>query len=56
MIALMQQRKIRINFSQAKINFCLSLHFNGGNSYLYISKTESFQFKRHDDMSSMSFV
>lgn len=31
------------------------MHFNGGNSYLYISKIESFQFKRHDDIGQYEF-
>ena len=41
MIALVQQEKrLSINFSKADANFCLTLHDNGDESYLYVSKTE----------------
>ena len=39
----MQQKK-------AKTKFCLSLHYNGANSYLYVNKTESHKFKAHDNI------
>ena len=29
-----------INFSKDKITFCLSLHYNGANSYLFVNSTE----------------
>ena len=44
-IALMQHRKIIINFNKTKTNFCLSLHYNGDESYLYVNKTETSKFK-----------
>lgn len=33
-----------INFSKAKIKFCLSLYYNGINSYLYENKTKVYKF------------
>ena len=34
-----------INFIVTKINFCLSLHYNGANSYLFVNGTEIYKFK-----------
>ena len=34
-----------INFTMAKKKFCLSLHYNGANSYLFVSSTEIYKFK-----------
>ena len=34
-----------INFSKAKIKFCLSLHYNGNNSYLFVNAKEIYKFK-----------
>ena len=31
-----------INFTVTKKNFCLSLHCNGANSYLFVNGTESY--------------
>ena len=46
MIALVQQKKeISINFSKTDTKFCLSLHYNGDESYLYLNKTEICKFK-----------
>ena len=45
MEALVQQKKININFSKAKTKFCLSLHYNAGNSYLFVNGKEVYRFK-----------
>ena len=37
-----------INFSLAKKKFCLSLHYNGANSYLFVNVTEIYKFKAKD--------
>ena len=37
-----------INFTVTKKKFCLSLHYNGANSYLFVSGTEIFKFKAKD--------
>ena len=34
-----------INFTVTKKNFCLSLHYNGANSYLFVNGTEIYKFK-----------
>ena len=34
------ENKINTNFSKAKSKFCLSLHYDGDDSYLYINKTD----------------
>ena len=34
------EKTFSINFSKVKKKFCLILHYNGGNSYLYVNKTE----------------
>ena len=34
-----------INFTVTKKKFCLSLHYNGGNSYLFVNGTEIIKFK-----------
>ena len=37
-----------INFTLTKKKFCLSLHYNGGNSYLFVNGTEIYKFKAKD--------
>ena len=37
-----------INFKITKKKFCLSLHYNGGNSYLFVNGTEIITFKAKD--------
>ena len=37
-----------INFTTSKKRFCLSLHYNGANSYLFVNGTESYKFKAKD--------
>ena len=37
-----------INCTKDNTKFCLSLHFNGGNSYLFINGTEIIKFKAKD--------
>ena len=37
-----------INFTVTKKKFCLSLHYNGGNSYLFVNGTEIYKFKAKD--------
>ena len=49
MIALVQQEKIRNNFSKLKTKFLISLHYNGGESYFYVKKLEVCKFKANDN-------
>ena len=37
-----------INFTVTRKKFCLSLHYNGGNSYLFVDGTEIIKFKAKD--------
>ena len=37
-----------INFTVTKKKLCLSLHYNGGNSYLFVNGTEICKFKAKD--------
>ena len=37
-----------INFTVTKKKFCLSLHYNGANSYLFVNDTEICKFKAKD--------
>ena len=37
-----------INFKVTKKKFCLSLHYNGANSYLFVNGTEIYKFKAKD--------
>ena len=54
MITLVQQKN-SINFSKAKTKFCLSLHCNGDESYLYVNKTEICKFKANNNISWYNF-
>ena len=36
------------NFTVTKNKYCLSLHYNGGNSYFFVNGTEIFKFKAKD--------
>ena len=37
-----------INFTVTKKKFCLSLHYNGANSYLFVNGTKIYKFKAKD--------
>ena len=37
-----------INFTENNKKFCLSLHYNGANSYLFVNGTEVHKFKAKD--------
>ena len=37
-----------INFTKENAKVCLSLHYNGGNSYLFVNDTEIIKFKAKD--------
>ena len=39
------KRKFDINFSEANTTFCLSLHYNADNSYLFVNRQEIFKIK-----------
>ena len=37
-----------INFTKVNTNFCLSLHYDGANSYLFVNSTEIHKFAAKD--------
>ena len=37
-----------INFSRSNRKFCLSLHYTGSNSFLFLNATKIYQFKAND--------
>ena len=37
-----------INFTVTKEKFCLGLHYNGANSYLFVNGSEIYKFKAKD--------
>ena len=45
---LTTEKYYSINFTVKKRKFCLSLHCNGANSYLFVNGTEIYKFKAKD--------
>ena len=45
---LAAEKMYSINFTLTKKKFCLSLHYNGVNSYLFVNGTETYKFKAKD--------
>ena len=45
---LIAEAEYFINFSRSKRKFCLSLHYNGSNSFLFVNATKIHQFKAKD--------
>ena len=43
-----------VNFTVTKKKFCLSLHYNGVNSYLFVNGTEIYKFKAKEKQSAAS--
>ena len=39
-----------VNFSRSNRKFCLSLHYNGSNSFLFVIATKIYQFKAKDSI------
>ena len=39
------EKKLSISFNKAKTKFCLNLHYNHGNNYLFVNGKETFKFK-----------
>ena len=54
--ALTTGKKFSINFTGTRKKFCLSLHYNEANSYLFVNGTEIIKFKAKDpEINSISF-
>ena len=46
--SLTAEKLYSINFTKENTKFCLSLHYNGANSYLFVNGTEIIKFKAKD--------
>ena len=42
------EKKFSISFSKANTKFCLSLHYNGDNSYSFVNGKETYKFKANN--------
>ena len=45
---LSAEKLYSINFTKKNTKFCLNLHYNGANSYLFVNGTEIIKFKAKD--------
>ena len=45
---LTAEKLYSINFTKENTKFCLSLHYNGANSYLFVNGTKIIKFKAKD--------
>ena len=45
---LTAEKLYSINFTNENRNFCLSFHYNGANSYLFVNRTDIIKFKAKD--------
>ena len=43
-----EEKLYSVNFTKTNTKFCLSLHYNGANSYLFVNGTEIHKFKAKD--------
>ena len=46
--AIYEEKMYKINFTENNKKFCLSLQYNGANSYLFVYGTEIYKFKAKD--------
>ena len=47
-VTIYAEKLYSINFTENNTKFCLSLHYNGANSYLFANSTEIHKFKAKD--------
>ena len=45
---LTAEAQYSVNFSRSNRKFCLSMHYNGSNSFLYVNATKIYRFKAKD--------
>ena len=45
---LTAEKEYSINFTEQQKKFCLSLHYNGVNSYIFVNSVEIYKFKAKD--------
>ena len=44
------QKKYSINFTENNKKFCLSLHYNGANSYIFVNGVEVYKFAKDSEI------
>ena len=49
-LSALSEKKISINFTKAKTKYCLILHCNGGNNYLFVNEKEIYNLKANNKM------
>ena len=54
--SLTAEKMYSINFSATGKRFCLSLHYNGANSYLFVNGTEMIKFKAKDSELTLTIL
>ena len=47
-LTLATEKMYSINITVTKNKFCLSLHYNGANSYLFVNDTEIYKFLQYE--------
>ena len=56
MYSLNAEKTYSITFTVTKMKFCLNLHYNGANSYLFVNGTEIYEFKAKDSEIAASLL
>ena len=46
--SLTAEKMYSLNLTDHRVKYCLSLHYNGANSYLFVNGTEIIKFKAKD--------
>ena len=46
--SLTSEKMYSVNFTDHRKKYCMSLHYNGAKSYLFVNGTESIKFKAKD--------
>ena len=54
--SLSAEKIYSISFTKANTKFCLTLHYNGANSYLFVNGTEILKFKAKDSEIGKNWV
>ena len=52
---LTAETQYSVNFTRPGIKFCLSLHYNGSNSFLFVNATKIYQLKTNNSEIKKSF-
>ena len=52
---LTAETQYSVNFTRPGIKFCLSLHYNGSNSFLFVNATKIYQLKANNSEIKKSF-